>query len=492
MVRNSASRLITALLLPGYEDFVRSLDNTANLAYSPVQDYNILPDGSTLFCSISIEGINIRETVYLFCLGFTTDDTLKLRDYLESAFPGVRLSLSLSLKVSISLKSLFFNPALKNSIPVTLSDPHFRIDVVSLHENSEKQLSILFTVEFIRKFSKKLYYGCAPDLTDSEIFNFFKNPLSLFPRITTILETCSDAEIQGLFFTLYTENLLTIYQLCLLIIALPDKVSLIKRNLSSATISDVKTMMVRFKSVTPLSRRDLAGGIYSVEEAIFHLLRREKGSWYGRLFMSVKPLVEFISALNVFNSRNIADWFTEMDRNNLFYNTLSITPERDIAHAASGDPDVLLPMIKKHVTEKRLHELIQLVGSRHPSIREIIISQAKTVSNYRKLKIQKIHPSPDSFEYLLLSFEKGDDYNRLLLETGWFPLSTACKSLHKKTLNRLLKNLYPPAGFLIEDVIKGTVNPNILHDEIQVRKAQGICVEGILSLYQLGEISLCL
>jgi hypothetical protein len=82
------------------------------------------------------------------------------------------------------------------------------------------------------------------------------------------------------------------------------------------------------------------------------------------------------------------------------------------------------------------------------------------------------------------------DFNRLLLGTGWFILATACKGVRKSTLKRILKNLYFPARCLIEDMVRGVVNPYILHDEMQVHSAQALCAREILSLVEAGLVML--
>jgi hypothetical protein len=66
---------------------------------------------------------------------------------------------------------------------------------------------------------------------------------------------------------------------------------------------------------------------------------------------------------------------------------------------------------------------------------------------------------------------------------GWFTLSTAMKGIQKKIVSSVLRHLPFSAGILIEDVLKGVVNPNILHDEMQINKARMVCVDSIVRLY---------
>ena len=42
----------------------------------------------------------------------------------------------------------------------------------------------------------------------------------------------------------------------------------------------------------------------------------------------------------------------------------------------------------------------------------------------------------------------------------------------------------------MEDVIKGVVNPNILHDEMQINRAKKICADAVIQLYDDGLIEL--
>jgi hypothetical protein len=70
--------------------------------------------------------------------------------------------------------------------------------------------------------------------------------------------------------------------------------------------------------------------------------------------------------------------------------------------------------------------------------------------------------------------------------------STALKGINNIIQQRVLQKIYPAAQVLIEDVLRGVVNPNILHDEIQIKKAETICVKRIFSLYENGIITLSL
>lgn len=91
---------------------------------------------------------------------------------------------------------------------------------------------------------------------------------------------------------------------------------------------------------------------------------------------------------------------------------------------------------------------------------------------------------------LLTCMTGRSDYIHLLLSAGWFILSTALKGVAGKIQRRVLKGLPRSASVLIEDVLKGVVNPNILHDEMQIHKAQQTCVRLILQLFDEGIINL--
>jgi hypothetical protein len=57
-------------------------------------------------------------------------------------------------------------------------------------------------------------------------------------------------------------------------------------------------------------------------------------------------------------------------------------------------------------------------------------------------------------------------------------------------VDRVLSGINHPASVLIKGVISGTINPDIIHDEIQVSRARNECVRVILELYEDGIIEM--
>jgi hypothetical protein len=140
----------------------------------------------------------------------------------------------------------------------------------------------------------------------------------------------------------------------------------------------------------------------------------------------------------------------------------------------------------------RIDEILSRCGSIESSSYDRLRARSSLISVFRKILIQRRRITHQSFEFLLMSIERPEDYNRLLLEIGWFVLSTACKELKKNILSKTIDCLYAPARCLIEDVLSGVVNPNIMHDEMQVNKARTLSVNAILSLYESGAIALAI
>ena len=60
-------------------------------------------------------------------------------------------------------------------------------------------------------------------------------------------------------------------------------------------------------------------------------------------------------------------------------------------------------------------------------------------------------------------------------------LSTALKNTRIDLVKIVTDPLPTPARYLIEDVLRGVINPNILHDELQINDARTQCVRSILS-----------
>lgn len=117
-------------------------------------------------------------------------------------------------------------------------------------------------------------------------------------------------------------------------------------------------------------------------------------------------------------------------------------------------------------------------------------ARAQIVSSYRALRVKRKNWGAESFEYTIRVIFNPASFRRLLIEAGWFTLSTALKNARLNITERALENLLPSARYLIEDVICYVLNPNILYDELQIYEARARCVQKALGLHEKGMIEI--
>jgi hypothetical protein len=94
------------------------------------------------------------------------------------------------------------------------------------------------------------------------------------------------------------------------------------------------------------------------------------------------------------------------------------------------------------------------------------------------------------FSFILASIDNIADFEIIVRNTGWFILSTALKQCSRKMVDHVLSGVNYPARELIKGVISGTINPDIIHDEIQVNRARNESVRVMMELYEDGIIGI--
>lgn len=492
MILNLAPRIIKNLLLPDIDEFLARSFKGSTMAISPVMEYD--QDDNSLNPADIIEFHNDSASYYfiIYTNNFLQEEIKELKSFINSIIPSVHIILGMLFSRKVSLKS---GDRSENSETLRLQlkkRDYYRIDIAISLDDDQKQISLIIPMNFLKLFSSKMIRGMDTEFLENEIINFFQYPLNYYPRFINIIESFDDLEIQNLLYLLQKKNLLSIYQMCLLITAFPNKALSFKHNLSTANIHEITSMMKTLSSPNIIGKRDIAEGIYSVEEAIFRLMKSGIDFSYSKFLAEMQKIIITASVIEVFHNKSFYEWFEEIHKSGLLNQTLAVTGEMDIAKAIFGDAEKFLPLLRKNLTSVRVKEIIVICRDLHISFMKRINAQYEFINNYRKIKIQKRKHSHEGLEYLLLTFERDDDYNRLLLDVGWFVLSTALKGMNKVIQQRILPKIYTPAQILIEDVLRGVVNPNILHDEIQIKKAEAICAERIFSLYEDGIIHLSL
>ena len=322
---------------------------------------------------------------------------------------------------------------------------------------------------------------------EESIVSYFKHPEWLIPSLSGITLGLNEKELAILINRLQSQNLLSVYQIVLTITAFPELSLKIKKALSQNIIDDVlnfKLEMDRYK----INKRDLRGGIYSIEESIYRMMKEGQDFSYSSFLNRMEQIIRSIAGMELLMEKNFIEWIKEMAERKLLYKTISLCSEATVAQAASSNTDTVMKIISGHASEHKIQGIETLIKKTDYS--RMAEAQLRMIQTYRSLKYEVIKPGPESLDYLLARFIRPPDYTYLLLATGWFTLSTALKGVRKKNREHLIINLPEGARYLIEDVLKGIVNPNILHDEIQISRAKSICVKEILKLYDEGVILL--
>lgn len=491
MIINWASRLLVQLLLPGLENLLSNSSGEASVAYSPVT-YSLeknLPGGTYGF-EIYVRTARREYSLLLFYDTPSKDLYSVLFEKLSEGLPAARAVLRMILRRDFQIE---YRPASDSHVRTYESEVGrypYRIDISVIHGNTCAQLVLFMPSSFLRLLTGRR--GGLPDAEEAErvIINYFQDTARLFPRLPILLEELSALELQRLISDLLKRNLLSLYQICLITLAFPEHSLAIKNSLSSTMVKDAGQMIGVLRSRRIVTARDLAEGVYSVEESIHRLLRPGESLSYSGTLSCLREIRRIMSSMEVLLVRDFMHWMGEFYESGLLYHTISLTGEIDTARALAGLPEQVWAMLQETISIRQVEEIRALLSTDQAAFADRLAAQSRMIGVYRKLKIRRLRPSQGSLERLLISFARSSDYNRFLFEAGWFVISTAFKGMKPDIARRVLDNLPVPARWLIEDVTRGVVNPNIFHDEIQINKARSLCVRSILSLYEGGAILL--
>ncbi len=353
--------------------------------------------------------------------------------------------------------------------------------------DGEKSIHILIPFYFFSLFSNSLKPSSSAQFIEDEVISFFTNPQWMLPDISLLFNAVARPEFLTLISYLQKKNLLTPYQIFLLIQGFPELSGIIKNALSQNIINDV--IHYNKDKHLKITKRDIAGGIYSIEESLLMIATKGIDVSYSRLLKHIQHIVQLSLAGDVVSKKKFGAWLEDIQSQDLLYAAVSTTDDAVMAAAISRESDIYLPLLKKSLSERKLADIKELINPAK-TFEEIMKARSEFLSNFRALKMKRIPVHHDRLEYLLSAFSNPNDYQYLLFSVGWFVLSTALKGISKKIVSSVVGHLPSKAGILIEDVLKGIVNPNILHDEMQISKARIRCVSIILQLYNGGRINL--
>lgn len=489
---NHPSRLILNIVAPGIEGFIKTRFNNAITAISSLMNNENIPKGFIEIIHIILKGTiqdsdirilteKMHPSIINDFINFQKSKLNQIKTITGILFRDV---ITIELKDSLTKKEINYDN-------LGTEKKCIRIDLSVKNNEDEYYLIILISNKFFRFFSK----GDNIDTEDTyqiehNIIQFFTNPFNIFPKMKTVLENFSQRELQDLLYQLRKNKLLTPYQVALILTNFPGHSIQIRENLSSNMREEVNEIMRKMHESDKFTKRDLIGGIYSIEEGIYMLMKKNENFEYSKFLSSIQEIIQVISNIETLFKKNFRDWIEEMKTTGLLFQTISITKESDIVGFISDNPEMYYSILSEGLSKSKLKNIIELSGNSNPTYAEKIEARSNFISNYRKLKIKKAYTGYENFKILISCITNPEDINHLLLKVGWFVLSTALKNIEKKYALKLIESVPQGASYLIIDVLQGIINPNIIHDEMQINKAREVCVEELLSLHESGIIHL--
>ena len=480
MLLNLPSRIIINLVFSDLERFLKSLFGCNSIAVSPILEH---ATGLQVFRHAAvIERAGREITVLISYDDFTDEEVVACGQYLGENLDYTGAVVKLLFKKKISAR--FYEPAKYTAV----SSTNYEITVSIRTGSRNCMMHLAVPSDLFKLLLPSINESVPASDIEKGITEYFKNAALLVPDVRTILESLDTRELGILFNRLQAGNLLTNYQLLLLIIAFPDLSLKIKKCISQNTIDDVIILKKNIGKYR-INKRDIIGCLYSIEEAIFMLIKSGFSFRFSRYLSELESTVKNILGMDMLLRKDFISWIEEMSSAGLLYDTISRCSEETIASAISPERKALLPVLGKAVSVKKIDSITVMMKDAE-DYASVFESRLKMISTYRSLKLKRTGQTHESLDYLLARFKNDRDYIFVLLTVGWFVLSTALKGVAKNNALRTMKSLPDGARFLMEDILKGTVNPNIIHDDIQVNRAKTLCVKAILALYEDGVIVL--
>jgi len=423
-----------------------------------------------------------------------------------------RLKETINIQISISGASGINKEKIYQALNKSAKDTAFILQVISGREirgaeitealsgNEEKQHlyqytialrkdsgEIIITVDLDPRFFNILIPSLDTTLPDFNIAEtltlFFKKPGILVPSIRVLLEKLDSKELSEIFEIMKRKNELSDYQLVLLINGFPENSLKIKNSLSKNGQASLREELDKYRG--KVTREDISCGIYSVEESLGQVLKKGENR-FSEYFTILSDLVKKISDYELYFRKGWDLWIEEISGKNLLYKTLLKCDDNIIRDAFSDYTHEKYRFFDKFFTPERIDEIFSSYACKYRS--DITDARIEFIKKYRALLVSLFRSGNEHFSLLISSIQEKKDFEIILRQTGWFILSTALKQSNRKLQDKVTENISYPASALIKGVISGTINPDILHDEVQVNRARNECVRIILGLFEDGII----
>lgn len=468
-------RLITELILPGINDYF----NRKNFHTSYSQ---IIPALNPCRADLTVTIERLRETLKtgIEISGASESDKKKIAGAIKESVKETPFVLQMvsgrEIKGSYLSRDETYTEGIASLYQFTIAlrdGDHEIFLVINLHGR-------FFNILIPSLDTSYVHENIAEHLTP-----FFKKPDILYPSIEMLLSKLGSRELSGLLDLLRKNNHLSDYQLVLLINGFPEHSLKIKDALSKNRQESLREELKKYRG--RVTKEEISCGIYSIEESLEQVLKKEK-NYIAEHFRIFSSLIRRITDYELYMRKEWDEWISEMDQKNLLYKTLLKCSDQVLRDSFSGYTEEKYPFFIRHFSAERLMEIF--AGNSKGLPGSAADARVSVIKNYRSLAAEAFRFDHEDFTYILASVKSDPDFEIIVRHTGWFILSTALKQCGKKLQDRVTGGINHPASVLIRGVISGTINPDIIHDEIQVNRARSESVRIILQLFEDGLIEL--
>ncbi len=482
MFYNTSSHLIFYCLFFNLDNLISRISRCDGLALSPWQTGSITPQkySAVITCTKS----PLKH--YPIIITTDTEEIFKtIKDYIQQNIHNIALRISVLSKNNLRVTCSFDDPTEHAQSERT----HISIIAYvrcSTSQYMDNYFTIYIPLEFFNLFKIRIsdssLHSSLKDI-ETQFIQFFHDPYNLFPSLSIILETMEDNEFQKLIYFLLNEKILTPYHLYLLTRAFPQHSLKIKYNISSNLISDILHVG---RTVHRVTSRDLIEGVYAFEEILYLKLRTKPYFGFGNFIDQINKVLHNITILHTFQKKSFETWFFEIEQSGLLYTIVSHCDDVTIAQAFHHNTR-LYQKLSQHLSSRRMKNITLCLNKKF-SYEHTILSQYAIVQLYleRISHIHTLYTMP--FHHLLKKYIDPQMMYYILFEIGWFTIATALKHTPKKLVSDCIKNFPEGAKYCIMDVYNGVLNPNIVHDEIQVKKARRLILQSLIRLHCKGTI----
>ena len=301
----------------------------------------------------------------------------------------------------------------------------------------------------------------------------------MWPSFETVVESLPVAKLADLFNQMIQRKDITSYQTGAAIILYPHLKEKIFLSLSKNIQKDLEFTLSRYKGTNRITKMDGICAVYTVEEGLKKLFLEGKGKYIDDLGYISEIFIK-INRYRIIQKRDFMERINQLEQNRFMEKIIPLCSETVLRRAFSGR-DLRENILRKYITEKRVEEIFDI--EEEISLEQKIEAEIEFIKVSRKIFIMSGKKGHESFSYLIASINSKNDFYILLSETGWYTLSSALKGADIKIVKKVTDNLPLVPSAIIKDILKGKLNPDIIHDEKQILRARKKSVDKILSLY---------